>query len=107
MGNGGAISDESAVHENFNLLENSVSSFPNKEVKRARNAHKRRVQQAAVDLYNMTSTSEQTVTEHEYHQLVMLLWQADVLERNGRKHEAFEIRTWVADFRRPQSQENQ
>ena len=60
-----------------------------------------------VDLYNMTSTSEQTVAEYEHHQLDMLLWQADVHERNGRKQEAFQIRTWVADFRRPQSQENQ
>jgi hypothetical protein len=30
-----------------------------------------------------------TVTEYEQHQLDMLLWQADVHERNGRKQEAF------------------
>ena len=34
-----AILDESAVHENFNFFENSVSPFPKKEVKRAINAH--------------------------------------------------------------------
>jgi hypothetical protein len=55
----------------------------------------------------MSTTSEQTVAEYEHHQLVMLLWQADVHERNGRKQEAFEIRAWVADFRSPQSQKNQ
>ena len=55
----------------------------------------------------MTSTSEQTVAEYEHHQLDMLLWQADVHERNGKQHAAFQIRAWVADFRRPQSQENQ
>ena len=55
----------------------------------------------------MTSTSEQTVAEYEHHQLDMLLWQVDVHEKNGRKQEAFEIRTWVADFRSPQSEENQ
>lgn len=60
-----------------------------------------------VDLYNVRSISEQTVAEYEHHQLVMLLWQADVHERNGRKQEAFEIRPWIADFRSPQSEENQ
>jgi hypothetical protein len=55
----------------------------------------------------MITTSEQTVAEYEHHQLDMLLWQADVQERNGRRQEAFEIRTWVADFRSPQSEEDQ
>ena len=55
----------------------------------------------------MDTTSEQTVTEYEEHQLDMLLWQADVHERNGKKQEAFEIRAWVGDFLSPQSEENQ
>ena len=55
----------------------------------------------------MNTTSEQTVAEYEQHKLDMLLWQADVHERNGRKQEAFEIRGWVADFRSPQSEEDQ
>ena len=55
----------------------------------------------------MNTTNEQTVTEYEQHQLDMLLWQADVHERNGRKQEAFEIRAWVADFLSPQSKESQ
>jgi hypothetical protein len=42
-----------------------------------------------------------TGPEYEEHQLDMLLWQADVHERNGRKREAFEIRGWVADFLSP------
>jgi hypothetical protein len=40
----------------------------------------------------MNTTSEQTVAEYQQHQLDMLLRQADVYERNGRKQEAFEIR---------------
>jgi hypothetical protein len=55
----------------------------------------------------MSTTSVQTVTEYEQHQLDMLLWQADVHETNGRKQEAFEIKAWVADFRSPQSEEDQ
>jgi hypothetical protein len=39
----------------------------------------------------MNTTSEQTVAEYKQHQLDMLVWQADVLEKNGRKQEAFEI----------------
>ena len=46
----------------------------------------------------MNTTSEQTVAECEEHQLDMLLWQADVRDRNGKKEEAFEISAWVADF---------
>ena len=53
----------------------------------------------------MNTTSAQTMTELEEHQLDMLLWQADIHERNGRKQEAFEIRAWVADFLSPQSEE--
>jgi hypothetical protein len=40
----------------------------------------------------MITTNEPKVTEYEQHQLDMLLRQADVYERNGRKQEAFEIR---------------
>jgi hypothetical protein len=39
----------------------------------------------------MITTNEPKVTEYEQHQFDMLLWQADVHERNGRKREAFEI----------------
>ena len=45
------------------------------------------------------------VTEYEQPRLDMLLWQADVPERNDRKQEAFEIRASVADFLSPQSEE--
>jgi hypothetical protein len=55
----------------------------------------------------MNTTGEQTVTEYEQHQLDMLLWQADVHERNGRKQKAFEIRAWVTDFLSSQSEEDQ
>ena len=51
--------------------------------------------------------SDQQVTDCEQHQLGMLLWQADIHERNARKQEAFEIRAWVADFLSPQSEEEQ
>jgi hypothetical protein len=33
----------------------------------------------------MNTTSAKTVTESEQHELDMLLWQADVHERDGRK----------------------
>jgi hypothetical protein len=62
---------------------------------------------AARGLYNMNTTSEQTVAKYEQHQLDMLLWQADVHERDGRRQEAFEIRAWVADFLGQQSEEKQ
>ena len=55
----------------------------------------------------MNTTSEQTVVEDEERRLGMLLWQAEVHERGGRKQEAFEIRAWVADFLGPQSEEKQ
>jgi hypothetical protein len=55
----------------------------------------------------MYTTSEQTVAEHEQHRLDMLLWQADVHERDGRKQEALKIRAWVADFLNPQWEEHQ
>jgi hypothetical protein len=54
----------------------------------------------------MTATSAQTATEYEQHQLDMLLWQADVHERNGRKHEACDIRAWVAGFLSAQPKED-
>ena len=46
----------------------------------------------------MNTASAQTVTEYEQHRLDMLLWQADVHEGDGRKQEAFEIRTWWPTF---------
>jgi hypothetical protein len=55
----------------------------------------------------MNITSEQPVAEDEEHQLDMLLWQADVHERDGKKEEAFEIRAWVTDFLSSQSEEEQ
>jgi hypothetical protein len=53
----------------------------------------------------MDTTSAHTVTEYEQHRLDMLLWQADVHDRNSKKEEAFEIRAWVADFVNRQSEE--
>jgi hypothetical protein len=53
----------------------------------------------------MYTTSVQAAIEYEQHQFDMLLWQADVHQRNGRKPETFEIRAWVADFLSPQSEE--
>jgi hypothetical protein len=35
---------------------------------------------------------------YEQHQLEMLLWHAEVYERNGKKREASKIRDWIADF---------
>jgi hypothetical protein len=55
----------------------------------------------------MNTTSGQAGTECEQHRLDMLLWQADVHEKSGKKQEAFEIRAWVADFLSPQLKENQ
>jgi len=46
----------------------------------------------------MTTTSDQPVTNYEQHQLDMLLWQAHIHEKNGKKQEASKIRDWVADF---------
>jgi hypothetical protein len=51
----------------------------------------------------MSTISEQTVVDYEQHQLDMLLWQAHVLKQNGKKHEASQIRAWVANFRSPHS----
>ena len=48
--------------------------------------------------YDMNTTSDQTMTDYEQHQLDMLLWQAHIHEKNGKKQEASEIRGWVADF---------
>ena len=55
----------------------------------------------------MYTASEQAETKYEQHRLDMLLWQADVHERNGKKEEAFEIRAWVTDFVNSQSEEKQ
>jgi hypothetical protein len=45
----------------------------------------------------MNTTSCQTVT------LGVLLWEADVHEKNGKRQEAAKIRTWVADLLTEQS----
>lgn len=55
----------------------------------------------------MNTTSEQTVTEYEQHQLEMLLWQAHIHEKNGKKQEGSQIREWVADFLSSQSKDEQ
>jgi hypothetical protein len=60
-----------------------------------------------IDYTTLDITSEQTVTEYEQHRLDMLLWQADVHERNGKKEKAFEIRAWVTNFLSPPSEEEQ
>jgi hypothetical protein len=53
----------------------------------------------------MDTISDQRQTDYELHQLDMLLWQAKIHEKNGQKQEAFEIRSWVADFLRSESEE--
>jgi hypothetical protein len=53
----------------------------------------------------MNITGEQVMSDYEQHRLDMLLWQADVHEKNGKKHEASRIRAWVADFLSSQSVE--
>jgi len=45
----------------------------------------------------MNTTSAHAVT------VEMLLWQADVQEKNGKRQEAAKIREWVADFLSEQS----
>ena len=55
----------------------------------------------------MNTTGAREMLEYEQHQLNMLLWQADVHERNGKIREAFEIRAWVSDFLSPKSKEEQ
>jgi hypothetical protein len=55
----------------------------------------------------MNSTSDQSMTNYEQHHLDMLLWQAQVHERNGQKQEASKIRDWVDDFLRSQSEFNE
>ena len=52
---------------------------------------------------NMTTTSDQLVTNYEQHQLEMLLWQAHIHEKNGKRQEAAKIREWVADLLSEQS----
>jgi hypothetical protein len=54
----------------------------------------------------MNTLSIQPVTDFEQqHQLEMLLWHAEIHERNGKKQEASKIRDWVADFLSSQSEE--
>jgi hypothetical protein len=48
------------------------------------------------------------VTDFEQqHRLGMLLWHAEIHERNGKKEEAFKIRDWVADFLSSQSEDEE
>jgi hypothetical protein len=54
----------------------------------------------------MNTISVQSMTDLEpQHQLEMLLWHAEMHERNGKKQEASKIRDWVADFLSSQSEE--
>ena len=46
----------------------------------------------------MNTTRGHTWIDNKYRYLEMLLWQADLDERNGSKQHAFEIRAWVANF---------
>jgi hypothetical protein len=46
----------------------------------------------------MNIISDQPVADYEQHKLKMLLWQAHIHEKNGKKQEASKIREWVADF---------
>jgi prophage antirepressor-like protein len=52
----------------------------------------------------MDTISAQSQTDFEQHQLEMLLWHAEIHQRNGKKHEASKIRDWVAGFLRPESE---
>ena len=55
----------------------------------------------------MNTISDQPVADYEQHKLKMLLWQAHIHEKNGKKQEASEVREWVADFLNSQSQEEE
>jgi hypothetical protein len=55
----------------------------------------------------MDTTSVQTVTEYEQHQLEMLLWHAEIHEKDGKKLKASKIRDWVADFLSSQSEDEE
>jgi hypothetical protein len=51
----------------------------------------------------MNIVSTQPLSDFEQHQLEMLLWHAQIHERNGKKQEASQVMDWVADFLSPQS----
>jgi len=53
----------------------------------------------------MNTISAQPRINYEEHQLEMLLWHAEIHERNGKKQEASKIRDWVGDFRDSQSED--
>jgi hypothetical protein len=46
----------------------------------------------------MDTISAQPRIDFERHRLDMLLWHAEIHERNGKKQEASKIRQWVAHF---------
>jgi hypothetical protein len=54
----------------------------------------------------MITTSDQTVVDDTQHRLEMLLWQARIHEKNGKKQEASKIREWVAGFLSSQPKED-
>jgi hypothetical protein len=47
------------------------------------------------------------MTDFEQHRLEMLLWQAEIHQRNGKKQEASKIRDWVRDFLSAQSEDEE
>ena len=53
----------------------------------------------------MDTTIDQTMMKYEKHQLEMLLWHAEVHEKNARKQQAAEIWDWVANFLSSQSED--
>jgi len=55
----------------------------------------------------MNTISVRPDAHYEQHHLEMLLWHAEIHERNGKKQEAFRIRDWVADFLSAQSEEEE
>ena len=55
----------------------------------------------------MNTLSAHPEINYEQHQLEMLLWHAEIHERNGKELEASRIRDWVADFLDSQSEFNE
>ena len=55
----------------------------------------------------MNTTSADPGINYGQHQLEMLLWQAQIHEKSGKKQEASKIRAWVADFLGEQSEFNE
>jgi hypothetical protein len=55
----------------------------------------------------MDTISAQPMTDFEQHRLEMLLWQAEIQEKNGNKQKASKIRDWVGDFLSAQSEDEE